>query len=131
MNPNIFKSIAAVSAGLITVIALSIVTDIAMETIGIFPPRNQVYPTGMLVLALLYRCLYGIMGGYVTAKLSPSNPVRHAVILGIIGTLISLMGAIVSWNLSANWYPVALVITALPCTWLGGRLWAGKNTHTV
>jgi len=50
-----------------------------------------------------------VAGGYVTAALAPNNPMRH-------------VGVFVAWHLSRHWYPIALVVTALPCTWLGGKL---------
>jgi len=44
------------------------------------------------------------------------------MILGGIGFVAALAGCIMKWNLGHHWYPIALVITALPCTWLGGKL---------
>jgi hypothetical protein len=48
----------------------------------------------------------------------------HALFLGAIGTLLSLAGgyAAISMNMGPVWYPGALVVTALPCAWLGGLL---------
>jgi len=46
----------------------------------------------------------------------------HAIILGGIGFAVALLGCIVHWGQGNNWYPIALVITALPCTWLGGKI---------
>ena len=66
--------------------------------------------------------IYAVAGGYVTAWLAPKNPMRHVIILGCIGIVLGSIGVVVAWNLSAHWYPLALVITALPCTWLGGKL---------
>src|SRR5258708_27251802 len=37
--------------------------------------------------------------------------------LGLIGVVVSILGTIAGWDLSAHWYPIALIITALPCTW--------------
>jgi len=78
----------------------------------------------MLVLALAYRSIYAVAGGYVTAMLAPNRPMRLAIILGIIGVVVSILGAIATWGkeLSPHWYPIALIITALPCAWLGGKL---------
>jgi len=123
MNKNTFKSIGAVLAGVITIVALSVGTDFVLETLGIFPSPDQgLFIPWMLMLALIYRSIYAVTGGYVTATLSPTRPMRHAIILGIIGIVASTFGAVVAWDLSAHWYPIALIITALPCTWLGGRL---------
>ena len=76
----------------------------------------------MLILALAYRCVYTIAGGYVTAMMAPNRPMRHAIILGIVGIVAGTIGVVIAWDLSPHWYPIALVITALPCTWLGGKL---------
>jgi hypothetical protein len=119
----LLKSIGAVLAGFFTVFVLSVVTDMVLEALHIFPPHGEgLFITWMLVLALVYRCAYTVLGGYVTARLAPEYPVRHAVILGCIGTVAAIAGTIIGWNLSQHWYPIALVITAVPCTWLGGKL---------
>ena len=46
----------------------------------------------------------------------------HAIILGGIGFVLALAGCFMMWKLGNHWYPIALVVTALPCTWLGGKL---------
>lgn len=124
MNRNTFKSIGAVLSGFITVVVLSVGTDFVLETLGVFPPQSEPgsYTWWMLMLALIYRSMYTVAGGYVTARFAPSRPMRHAIILGIIGIVAGTLGAVVAWNLSHHWYPIALVIAAMPCTWLGGKL---------
>ena len=123
MNKNMAKTIWAVFAGFLTVVILSVGTDSILEKLGIFPPPDQgLFITWMLVLALIYRCVYTVAGGYVTAWLAPDRPMRHAIILGIIGTVAATIGVVVGWNLSQHWYPISLVVTALPCTWVGGKL---------
>lgn len=124
MSKNIFKSIGAVVAGFLVVVVLSVGTDAIVEKVGILPPASEpeALTTWMLAFALLYRTIYTVFGGYVTATLAPQNPMRHAVILGIIGTIAGTAGAIAGWNLSAHWYPIALAALALPSTWLGGKL---------
>jgi len=120
---NTLKSIGAVLAGFITVVILSVVTDYVLESLGIFPPPGQgLFVTWMLILAFTYRFIYTVIGGYVTALLAPANPMRHVTILGIIGTVAGTIGVFVGWDLSDHWYPMALAVTALPSTWLGGKL---------
>jgi hypothetical protein len=50
----------------------------------------------------------------------------HALILGAIGVAASLAGVVMAWNRVAEfgprWYPVALVVLAMPQSWLGGQL---------
>ena len=123
MNKNTFKSIGAILAGMITIVALSVGTDSVLESVGIFPPPDQgLFISWMLMLALVYRSVFAVAGGYVTARLAPIQPMRHVFLLGIIGVVASIFGTIAGWDLSAHWYPILLVLTALPCTWLGGKL---------
>ena len=76
----------------------------------------------MLALALFYRTVYTVAGGYVTAKLAPQNPMKHVMILGVIGTLAGIGGIVAGWNLSQHWYPIALAVLAYPSVCLGGKL---------
>ena len=123
MNKNLLKSIGAIFAGMLVVVVLSTSTDLILMKMGIFPPLEAgPYVSWMLAFALAYRCIYTISGGYLTAVLAPDKPMRHVIILGLIGLAASITGVIVGWNLSAHWYPIALAITSLPCTWLGGKL---------
>src|SRR5258707_5802263 len=120
MNKKTFKSIGAILAGFITVFVLSVVTDLVLEKTGFFPPATEpeAYTWWMLLLALIYRSLYSVAGFYLTARLAPDRPMRHAIILGIIGTLFAALGAMVNWNLSAHWYPILLLLVTLTCAWL-------------
>ena len=125
---NTLKSIGAVLAGFITVVVLSTGTDFILEQTGIFTPAGQsIFITWMLVVALTYRMFYTVVGGYVTAALAPQRPMKHVVILGIIGTVAGIMGVIVGWDLSDHWYPIAVAATGFPCTWLGGKLKTGNR----
>ena len=120
------KSVWSVVAGFLTVVILSTLTDFVLESLKIFTPIGQgVMATWMLVVAFIYRSIYTILGGYITARLAPNRPMRHAIILGIVGIAAGLVGVVVGWNLSEHWYPIALVVFALPCTWLGGKLKQG------
>jgi hypothetical protein len=87
------------------------------------------YDTGLIVLALSYRLVYTIIGGYIAARLAPYSPVRHALVLGIIGLVVATLGAIatIPMHLGPSWYPIALAITALPFTWIGGVLYERRH----
>lgn len=132
MSKNLLKSIGAVLAAIILGVGLSIATDTILEKSGIFPPPPQgLFVTWMLAVAFLYRCLYGVAGSYLAAALAPNKPMLHAMIPGYLGLVASIIGVYVGWNLSQHWYPIALVISALPCAWLGGKLKTGISKKTV
>ena len=127
MSKNAFKSLKAVLAGLIAIIILSNGTDTLLETTGVFPPvavqRQQGFDTvWMVMLALVYRGLYMVVGGYIAAALAPSRPMRHAVALGIVGIVLGILGAVATWGMTSAWFSISLVILGLPCVWLGGKL---------
>lgn len=121
------RSIIAVVAGALTGIILSIVTDLALHVAGVFPPPGQPAADGPLMLATVYRTVYGVAGSYITARLAPYRPILHALILGGLGTLASGAGAIATWNqmatLGPHWYPIALIVLAIPTAWVGGQLY--------
>lgn len=119
------RSVAAILLGFVTVFVLSLGTDQILHVLQVYPPWGQpMYAAGLNLLALSYRVVYTILGGYITARLAPHAPLRHALILGAIGFVLSAAGAIaaIPLNLGPTWYPIALALTALPCVWLGGGL---------
>ena len=81
---------------------------------------------GLYVWATIYRVVFTVLGAYLTATLAPRQPMLHALALGVVGLLVSTVGAAATWNTGSafgpRWYPVLLVVTALPCVWLGGML---------
>ena len=121
---NLIKSIGAIVAGFLVVGILHVSTDVVLEKSGLFPAPDQPAALGtkFLAIAAIYRNIYNVFGGWLTARLAPSRPVRHAVILGILGLLANIAGGIVMWKLGAHWYPFVLAILAVPTCWLGGIL---------
>jgi len=121
---RIGRSIWAIVAGFLFVVVLSIATDVVFHKLGVFPPLGQYTPDKPLLLATFYRVIYGIIGSYITARLAPNRPMLHALLGGCIGIAIGTLGAVLTWNqnLGAHWYPVALVVLALPQAWLGAKL---------
>lgn len=118
------RSVVALLAGMALGIVLSIATDSFLHAVGFFPPLGQPMSSPQLAVATLYRAIYGIVASYVIARLAPYQPLGHALIGGFIGLLASTAGAIATWNmgLGAHWYPVALIVIALPTAWIGGKL---------
>jgi hypothetical protein len=123
---RILRSIGAVLAGVVAVFILSLGTDVVMHATGIFPPWLQPMSGALFVLALAYRIVYGVAGGYMAARLAADRPMAHAIALGIVGLVLSIAGAAGTWNRGPEFgpksYPLALVATALPCAWAGGRI---------
>ncbi len=121
---NTIRSIVAVVAGFLTVVVLSTGTDSILEALGIFPPigAQGLFVTWMLAVALAYRIVFTILGGFVTAKLAPAHSMKHVWVLAALGQMGGIAGVVAGWNLSAHWYPIAIAVTAIPTVWLGGYL---------
>jgi len=108
----------------VVVVILSVGTDLALHKAGIFPPLGQTMSNALFLLATIYRTVFAVVGSFITARLAPDRPMGHALVGGAIGPVLSVVGAVVTWNkdLGPHWYPLALVATALPCAWAGGKL---------
>jgi hypothetical protein len=128
----ILKGIGAILAGMIFIVISHTGTDFVLEKLGIFTmPNEGFHTTWMVVTATIYRCLYTVVGGYITAALAPNPPMRYVMILGIIGLVMSTLAAIatIPLGIAPAWYPIALAVTALPCVWLGGLLHRAKHAE--
>jgi hypothetical protein len=115
------QSIWAVVAGILFVIVVTTLVDILLHAAGVFPPLDTPIDDRQSLIATSYRFVIGIAAGYLTAKLAPSNPMKHAMILGIIGTVLGTLGVVASWGskLGPAWYPIAVAALAIPQSWLG------------
>jgi hypothetical protein len=117
-----------VLGGIFAGIVLTIGTDIALRAVGVFPPLGQQPPMSdaLFLLATAYRIVYSAAGSYIIARLAPDRSMQHALVGGAVGLVLSIVGAAVTWNmvpsLGPHWYPLALIVTAMPCAWLGGKL---------
>jgi peptidoglycan/LPS O-acetylase OafA/YrhL len=130
-QPNKWKSVWAVLAGLIAIFVLSSAVDAVMHVTGVFPPMGQPMSDGLFAWATFYRVIISIFGCYLTARLAPNRPMTHALWLGAIGVVLSALATIITWNkgpaFGPHWYPIALVLVAMPCAWIGGRIYESRH----
>src|SRR5512143_3101719 len=125
------QSVGAVLAGVLVIVVLSIATDGALHASGVYPPLGRPMADGLFVLATAYRVAYGVLGGYLTARLAPRRPMAHAIVLGVVGLAVGIAGAAATWSrgpeFGPHWYPISIAAIALPCSWAGGRLRRGRG----
>jgi hypothetical protein len=119
------KSIFAIVAGVLFTIVVTTLVDIGLYATGIYPPMSEPMNDSNAVLATFYRIVIAIVAAWLTAKLAPSRPMKHALILGAVGVVLGSIGVVAAWGkgLGPTWYPVALVILAIPQCWAGGKLY--------
>ncbi len=127
------KSIWAVAAGVLVTIGVTTVVDILLHVTGVFPGMDQPLDDALALLATSYRIVIGIGAAWLTARLAPQKPLKHAMILGAVGVVLAIAGVVATWNLGLGprWYPIALAILALPQCWVGGKIYgkqAAKNS---
>src|SRR3982750_1148162 len=96
------RSVLAVVAGLFANVILSSATDLLLVAVGVFPPLSEFghpesFGDGLLLLALVYRTVYGVLGCALTARLAPRRPMTHSLVLGGIGFFVGVVGAVATW----------------------------------
>jgi hypothetical protein len=127
------KSIWAVAAGVLVTLVVTTVVDILLHVIGVFPGMNQPLDDALALLATSYRIVIGIGAAWLTARLAPQKPMKHAMILGSVGVVLAIAGVVATWNLELGprWYPISLAVLALPQSWVGGWIYARRAAKKV
>lgn len=121
------RSIGAVVGGFVATVVLSTAADAAMVAASVFPPRGGTMTDGMFLIAAAYRLAFTAVGGYVTARLAPDRPMRHAMVLAGIGVLAGVAGLVAFYEIGGPamgpaWYAIQIPLTAIPGVWVGARL---------
>lgn len=118
------RSVGAVAAGVLIVIVATTAVDILLHAVGVFPGMGQPLDNALSLLASSYRLVITVGAAWLTARLAPAAPMKHAMALGIIGTLLGLVGVVATWNLGLgpHWYPISLAVLAIPECWAGAKI---------
>lgn len=115
------KSILAVFVGLVTIVALSVGTDLLLARIGVNPPFGQRLPAINYTIAVGYRILYGILGCFITALLAPGWPMQHAIGLGVVGLAIGITVGVAMWDAAPAWFTLTITAINVPAAWPAGN----------
>jgi hypothetical protein len=122
MKNNVLRSIGVLLLAFVVNGLLSVVTDFILESIGVLPdPSKGLFETWAILLVLFYRGAYTIFTGFLIARLAPSKAMLHALILGVIGTMIVLL-AMTNPTVAEKapmWYGYTLAATTIPCMMFG------------
>ena len=119
------KSAWAVVAGVLVIIVVTTLVDILLHVTGVYPPMGQPMDDALALLATSYRIVIGVGGAWLTARLAPNKAMKHAMVLGYVGVVLALVGVVATWNLGLGprWYPISLVVLAVPQCWAGGKIY--------
>jgi hypothetical protein len=123
------KSVWAVVAGVLFIIVVTTLVDVVLHAVHVYPPIDQRLGDNLALLATAYRIVISIAGAWLTARLAPDKPMKHALILGVVGTVLGLLGVVATWNsgLGPRWYPILLTVLAVPQCWVGGKLYEMRS----
>ena len=123
------KSIWAVVAGVLVIVVVTTLVDIVLHLARVFPPMDQPIDDSLALLATSYRIVISVGGAWLTARLAPDKPMKHVLILGLVGTVLGLVGVVATWNrgLGPRWYPIALAVLAIPQCWVGGKIYEAQS----
>jgi drug/metabolite transporter (DMT)-like permease len=120
------RTAVALIAGLLVGVVLSLGTDQILHVLKVYPPWGQTMSDGLFLLATAYRIVYTVIGSYVAARLAPDRPMWHAMVLGVVGLVVSIAGAAATWTteppVGPHWYALLIAAISIPCAWLGGRI---------
>ena len=126
------RSIGAIVAGFLVTSVLALTADAVMIMLVPDMMRDgRVNGPGILLIMLAYSGLSAVAGGYVSARLAPSRPMLHAMILGGIALALSILAPAMFWSAGPVWYHAAAVGLVLPSAWLGGTLAESRRTGAL
>ncbi|MBC7877661.1 MAG: hypothetical protein H7Y59_10880 [Anaerolineales bacterium] len=130
---SILKSLGAVVAGYLV---SALLTGVTISILGaIFPESYTPENPGWVIFNVIYGCAFAVIGGYITARLAPSHPFNHALVLGILmalfaaltGYMVSVAPSTPEYAAQPGWYYPTLAITVLPSILLGAWIYSKKH----
>jgi hypothetical protein len=116
------RSILAVVAGFLFIGTLAFGTGAALTAAGLFPAAGAALTTGQVLLEAAYVAVFAIAGCWLAAFLAPDRPMRHALILGVLGLAFNVIGVVTTWGQRPLWAVVVNLALVMPYAWIGGRL---------
>lgn len=121
---KILRSILAIVAGFIAIAVFALGADAVVRR-GLpqfFGPGGRSDHTGMLLVMAAYSAGFAAGGAWLTARLAPGRPLRHALILGGLGLVLAVPVTIQHWGTAPAWFHVTTLALTMPAAWAGGVL---------
>lgn len=118
------RSLVAVLVGFFLIGALASGGEVLVRQLvpSAYDPAGRMTSLPLLALTQAYVALFAITGCYVCARLAPHHPLRHAMILGVLGLLFNLYGSYVRWTDVPAWFHAVGLGLTLPYAYIGGWL---------
>jgi hypothetical protein len=118
------RSAAAIVVGFVLIGLLAVSSDLALMRAfpAHFDAAGGTRNAALLLTTLGYVTAYATFGCWLTARLAPSRPMFHALVLGALGLAFNVVGSAMKWDTAPLWYHVVGLGLTLPAAWLGGWL---------
>ena len=122
--PPVARSVVAVVVGFLVIGMLAIGTDAIVKAAvpGVFGQDDRVDSVPWLLIIQLYVFVYAAFGCWLAARMAPNRPMRHALILGVLGLAFNIAGTIALWDRMPAWYHILALALVMPAAWVGGRI---------
>jgi len=122
--PPFVRGVASVAAGFVIIAVLALGTDAIIRSNApeLYSVTGRMDSWPWLVATLAYVFIYATFGCWLTGRLAPNRPMRHAMILGGRGLLFNIAGTATQWATAPAWYHVLALSLVLPAAWLGGYI---------
>lgn len=108
MTKGLFNGIAAVFAGFVAILFLSVFADFALLKTGLL--SEGMNSTGKLVLAISKDFLIGSVGAWFTIWLGKKHALLHASALAAVMVAIVLIPVSSNWNKNPLWFSATMLI---------------------
>jgi hypothetical protein len=124
------RSILAILAGLVVIIVTSFGIEAAVNPLlmRLFPSTlpnetamSHNLPVWLMTFSYTFLCV--VAGGYVTARLAPRHSTRHAVILGVIQSALTIPAMLAFPDKAPLWGWIGSMVVVIPAAWCGGLIW--------
>jgi hypothetical protein len=118
------RSVLAISVGFVVIGLLSFAADALLRAVfpGYYSVEGVVTSVPLLLLTQAVVGVCAVFGCYLTGRMAPDRPMRHALILGVLGLVFNVAGSVALWETAPAWYHVLAWLLVMPYAWLGGRL---------
>jgi hypothetical protein len=116
------RSIVAIVVGFLLIGALATGTETLVRDAvpTAFDAAGRTDSVALLLFTIVYVGVYAVAGCYLAARLAPDRPMRHAMILGVLGLAFNVVGTSATWDTAPVWYHAVALALVLPFAWLGG-----------
>ncbi len=116
------QTVGAIFAGILVNFLIAVPIDLILHAAGVFPGMDVRMTDAQCAIALSYRIVAAIVGGYLVARLAPYRPMKNAMILGCIGVVLSTAGSLAMGDVGPRWYPLMLIAISIPASWAGAKI---------